>query len=107
MDLLVPKMIKFPKLIYGVSQVNEFEIHYCKMFAPTIVHRETKIFHGQLLQLAKYFLFPMKLLRARRRDRGVTRDTPPLKSYARDILKLNVRRCRIMSQNGELYLTSH
>lgn len=40
-------------------------------------------------------------------SRGATRDTPPLKSYARDILKLNGRRCRIMVQNGKLYLTSH
>ena len=72
------------------------------------------MFSSQLFQLAKYFVFPMKLTRERERERepgrqrpGVTRDTPPLKSYARDILKLNGRRCRIIVQNGKLYLTSH
>lgn len=65
------------------------------------------MFFTQLFQLVKYYVFLMKLTQAVPKGARVTRDTPPLKSYARDILKLNGRRCRIMVQNGKLYLTSH
>lgn len=64
------------------------------------------MFFTQLFQLVKYYVFLMELTQAVL-QKGATRDTPPLKSYARDILKLNGRRCRIMVQNGKLYLTSH